>query len=301
MTCAELAGDMLRPALLSLIGAARDGALRIVAAEEARRRKVIDAEAVHDFRVALRRLRTHLGVARLVWGGRLGRIRDELRFYARETGVLRDEEVLVETLSGLDLPESVRAAAFAWVVRRSREAERRRRAAVRVLRGGPSEPVPAGKRGKSVRPLDRSLARLADRLVSGQARPIPARELGHAAIGEAARLALGLVDADVADAAAMHELRIRFKRLRYTAELFAEVVGEASELSRLCAKMQRRLGDLHDLDEAKARVGRARSLDAFMRDAALLSLRRAREAMASKARVELVRVRPTLVAQSVVA
>jgi len=290
----ELAADLVRPALLALIGAAREGASRVAASTS-------DAEAVHDFRVALRRLRTHLGVVRRIWGFRLDRTRAELRFYARETGALRDEEVLIETLTDLDLSDSAAAAIGAWVARRAREAARRRHATTLLLRHGPPSPVVMGKHGKRVRLLDRSLARLAERLDLVPISLITALDLARLVIPEAITAALSYADADVTDAAAMHELRIRFKRLRYTAELFAPLAGdEASELARLAAKMQRRLGELHDLDEAMACVRRARSLEVAIRDAALLALRSAREEAAARTSVDLARVKPALIAGIVI-
>ena len=49
----------------------------------------------------------------------------------------------------------------------------------------------------------------------------------------------------------LHALRIEFKRLRYTFEFFAEVLGgEAKQVIELIKKMQDHLGNLHDADVA---------------------------------------------------
>ena len=87
-----------------------------------------------------------------------------------------------------------------------------------------------------------------------------------------------LLGGSASDAAAMHTLRIRYKRLRYTAELFARLLGErAAGLAKGAARMQKRLGELHDLDEALDHASRrARSLTSPTRAAVTGALRRAR-------------------------
>jgi CHAD domain-containing protein len=293
-----LARDLLAREMLALIAQAREGARRVAASEAPGDGDAgaHDAEAVHDFRVSLRRLRTLLGVARAVWGKkRLARFRDELRCYAQATGVLRDEEVLVETLGGLDLPEGARGAVDAWLARRAPEARARRAEAVVLLREGPGREVKAGAHKRRVRLLDRSLERLAERLGSGKARERDAGEVGRRAIAKTARDVLSLAASEPEDVAAMHALRIRFKRMRYTAELFAELLGaEVAELAKLAAKMQKRLGELHDLDEAIGRIGAASSLEEGAREATVAALRAARAAVADKARGDLERLDPVL-------
>jgi CHAD domain-containing protein len=297
MSTPLLARDLLARELLALIASARDGARRVAASERADGgADTHDAEAVHDFRVSLRRLRTLLGVARAVWGKkRLARFRDELRCYAQATGVLRDEEVLVETLGSLDLPEDARNAVNAWLAARAPEALARRSEAVVLLRKGPSRRVKAGEHGKRVRLLDRSLERLGERLGGGKAREAQADEVGRQAIVKTARDVLSLAASNPDDAAAMHALRIRFKRMRYTAELFAEPLGaEVAELAKHAAKMQKRLGELHDLDEAIGRIHEAAGLDVQAREATVAALRAARVAVAHKARGDLDRLDPVL-------
>src|SRR2546430_9369557 len=67
-----------------------------------------DEEAIHDMRVALRRLRVVLKLSRAVFGRfHVEAIREAFTRVHRASGALRDEEVLRETLSGLgvDAPE----------------------------------------------------------------------------------------------------------------------------------------------------------------------------------------------------
>ncbi|UQA62478.1 CHAD domain-containing protein [Polyangium aurulentum] len=297
MTTAGLARDLLAREMLALIASAREGARRVAASEATDGgADTHDKEAVHDFRVSLRRLRTLLGVARAVWGKkRLARFRDELRCYARATGVLRDEEVLVETLGGIDLPESARGAVNAWLEARAPEARARRSEAVVLLREGPPRRVKAGEHGKRVRLLDRSLERLGERLQFSRAHEVPADALGLEAIAKTARDVLSLAASDPEDAAAMHALRIRFKRMRYTAELFADLLGdEIAELAKHAAKMQKRLGELHDLDEAIGRIREAEGIEVQAREATVAALVAARAAVAQKARADLERLEPVL-------
>jgi CHAD domain-containing protein len=128
---------------------------------------------------------------------------------------------------------------------------------------------------------------------------------------------------DAADGEAMHTLRIRFKRLRYTAELFGPLLERtgtdagagadagtdagagtgrdgtlAADAPRLwargvaadakhAARMQKRLGELHDIDVALQRTARAWGLDAATRAALAEALRAARQRAATKALEDL--------------
>jgi len=82
--------------------------------------------------------------------------------------------------------------------------------------------------------------------------PIRVRELAPALVyerlGEARAYGPLL---DVASIEQLHALRIEFKKLRYTVEFFREVLGpEAKDLIALFKRMQDHLGDLHDAQVA---------------------------------------------------
>jgi CHAD domain-containing protein len=252
------AQDFLAPALFAMIAAARRTAERVTAAGASGRD---DPEAIHDFRVALRRLRTALRPAKRLWGKRhVKEIGAELRRFAQATGALRDEEVLRETLSELALPARARTELDGWIARRARQERERRRSVVRLLR---AQDAPG-----SAPSLSLALAHLERRLGVRRLEELSAGELAHAALGGALEGVRALRDADPRDPAAMHALRITFKRLRYTAELFAPLLGEgAAATAKFAARMQKRLGELHDLDEALARVARARGLSPAARSA----------------------------------
>lgn len=242
-------------------------------------------EEVHDFRVALRRLRTVIRIVRDVFGRkRMRKIADGLKYFADATGALRDEEVLRETLTELDVPAKTRAILTLWMDRRRRQERVRRAGVVKLLRehgqapGNGEEPTSAN--------LEKTLLQLEKYLARGAAEVSPVT---------LAQRALGHVRADVRDRAgaspsdgeAMHVLRIRFKRLRYTAELFAPVLAPAALAARGAAKLQKRLGELHDLDQALLRVGRAWGLPPRHRATVLAALREARERVATRASEDL--------------
>jgi CHAD domain-containing protein len=265
------AHDFLAPALYAMIAEVRRAQDRVA---ETRGTAGRDPEAIHDFRVALRRLRTVLRPARRVFGKRrLREIGGELRRFAQATGALRDEEVLRETLGALSLPARAQAELTAWLAQRARQERVRRRAVVAVLlsRDGPAGPS-----------LGTALAHLERRIGRRRREAMPAEDLAAAACARAFAEVRALAGAPAGDVAAMHALRIQFKRLRYTAELFAPVLGERAEaVVKSAARMQKRLGELHDVDEALLRVGRARGLS----EAGSAALRRA----LLKARREAVR------------
>jgi len=274
------AHELLAPTLRDLIAKVRDAAARVsaTAATPARASAGYDAEAVHDLRVALRRLRTLLRPARAIYGKqRLRAVADELRRFAQATGIVRDEEVLHETLAELDLPRRTRRALDAWIRSRGRHERELRKTAVDFLTSDaateakPSLEAALTALEASVRP----------RRKGKQSATALAQSALNAAI-EGVR-ATGAARAKTADPAAMHALRIREKRLRYTAELFAEVLpGESSRLAKDAARMQKRLGELHDLDQAILVVLQARNLPRLTRPAVLQALREARAALAER-------------------
>jgi CHAD domain-containing protein len=239
-----------------------------------------DPEAIHDFRVALRRLRTALRPARRVFGKRrLQEIAAELRRFAQASGALRDEEVLRETLGELPLAAGTAAELRLWLGRRARQERARRRGVAALLR------APDGPDGPS---LGSALSHLERRIGRPRRGDLPLAELGRAAALEAHAGVLALAGSGTADGAAMHALRIAFKRLRYTAELLAPALGEgAAAVAKASAKMQKRLGELHDVDEALVRVARARGLPDPVATALRRALLRARREVAARARRDL--------------
>lgn len=221
-----------------------------------------DDEAVHDLRVALRRTRTVLELGRDVLGSfHANEVRRALRDLQRATGALRDEEVLRALLESLGVH---RPDVAAWLEGRRLRERRLRRALVRLLRSGA---------------LDEG-HRLLTALLAFRIQPSRDKRLSKYA-RRAAERARREVDrrrgARSDDPEALHRLRIAYKRLRYSVETFADALPEdLAALAQSAARMQARLGDLHDVDVAIASVRRARALSQESRAELLAALERTR-------------------------
>jgi CHAD domain-containing protein len=205
-----------------------------------------DTEALHDMRVAIRRLRVILKIARPVFGRfHADAVRAELTRVHRATGLLRDEEVLEETLAALP----VRDRAFAaWRVRRKARERVLRRAVLRQLREGHLDRARELLHALLALPVKPSRRGRLDKL---------ARRCALRAFDEVEALR------DVApdDVTGMHALRIAYKHLRYAAEIFeTKLPLDLAALAKPAARFQKRLGTIHDLDVAMVSVGRARGL-----------------------------------------
>jgi CHAD domain-containing protein len=75
----------------------------------------------------------------------------------------------------------------------------------------------------------------------------------------------------------LHNLRIAYKRLRYTIEAFAAVLpSELASLAQPAARFQSRLGRLHDADVAIACVRNAPNLLDSAREGLMVALDRVR-------------------------
>jgi CHAD domain-containing protein len=217
-----------------------------------------DELAVHDLRVTIRRTRTLLEIGREVFGAfHADEVRRALTEVQRATGALRDEEVLLELVSSLPLHTTDLSG---WIATR-RHREKRLRSAVRSLvrhdglaRGRAllaallTFPVKASR--------DKRLVKFARRAVESAQRAVERRR--------------GPSD----HARALHRLRVAYKRLRYTAETFADVLAPelSGPLARTAAGFQKRIGDVHDVDVVVANVQRARGLPDAVRHALLVAL-----------------------------
>jgi CHAD domain-containing protein len=205
-----------------------------------------DDEAIHDMRVAIRRARTLLKLARPIYGRfHADAVRAAFTDVMRTTGSLRDEEVLEELFASLAIEDK----AFAeWCARRKARERALRRAVLARLATGE---------------LDRARAMLAA-LVALPAKPsrdTDASKLARRCIERARRDVESMRDTPTTDAVLLHELRIAYKRLRYTAELFAEALpADLAAMARPAAQFQKRLGEVHDADVAIACIERTRSL-----------------------------------------
>jgi CHAD domain-containing protein/CYTH domain-containing protein len=201
-----------------------------------------DAEALHDFRVSIRRLRTWLRAWR-PWFEDTVRKRDrnELREIARATNEARDLEVQLAWLENHSMPQDA-AGGARWLAeqlnRSKREADR---SAVRAAHHFPA---------LSER-LKKSMASYIMPVSPEQ--PPPYDTCGHVAAGIAVNMATqlrGHLDAVRAanNAEAAHDARIAGKRLRYVLEPFRDDVDHGKRTINLLRDFQDELGSLHDVD-----------------------------------------------------
>ena len=221
-----------------------------------------DREAVHDLRVALRRLRTLLKIACPVLGAfHADAVRDAFRALQASTGDLRDEEALVETLDALGLGEP---RLTEWRARRTARDQRLRRSLVNRLRRGELERARALLHALLTLPVrpdrDPALRKFARQVVQKAVRGVESRR-----------------DAAPDDVVALHDLRIAYKKLRYAVEIFAPALpADMAAMADPAARFQKRLGDLHDVDVARISLSRARGLDVDTRLVVVAALDEAR-------------------------
>jgi CHAD domain-containing protein len=228
-----------RTVVLGLLAEARERADRLAGAS--------DAEALHDFRVSVRRLRSTLRA----WRDRLGEsTRDKdlrrLRRVARATSEARNAEVLcawVGEIAG-SLPPAHRPAAE-WLTSRL----------ARTVRGSDL----AGS-------VERFHA-AADSLSRRLERESPPASTGTfaAALAMEIREQVATVEASLSrvetddDAPLAHRARIEGKRLRYLLEPIGGTAGvEVGRAVRRLKRLQDLLGDLNDANLAAAAVKEAR-------------------------------------------
>jgi CHAD domain-containing protein len=228
-------GDVVRAAVAA-------GYIRLVEHDPLVRSEA-DPEAVHQARVATRRLRSDLRTFRpLLPPDWYRSTTDELRWLGRSLGAVRDADVLLERLelATSDLDGADRTAAQQLLARLEKQR--------------------AGHRDSLLAAMDTDrYGELLDRLAAA-ARELPPggdrkAQATRATTGAAAAprrpwrrmrrsvRALGPHPTDQA----LHQVRIRAKRLRYASEAVAPVVGKpASALARAAADLQDVLGELHD-------------------------------------------------------
>lgn len=221
-----------------------------------------DDDAIHDLRVAIRRLRTMLKMARPLFGRwHADVVRKAFADVMKATGDLRDEEVLEETLDGL----SEHPAFALWLrARKSRERKLRRAVVARIERGE----------------LDRARLMLKALLVFpfDPERDMDLSRFARRTVERARRVVEKGRDVSIDDMLGLHELRISYKELRYSIELLSEALPlDSRAMLEPAVVFQKRLGEIHDVDVAQEVLGNARVMPAAAREEALAALAKVRE------------------------
>jgi CHAD domain-containing protein len=200
----------------------------------------LDAEDVHQARVATRRLRSDLRTFQPLldreWTAGL---RDELRWLGGELGKVRDAEVLRDRLrvAAATLPALDRRAAGTVVA-----------PLVAQVRSARRHLVGSMDTERYLEVIDHLVAAGRTPMLAGDA-AMPAREVLPALVRRPWRsLRTGAVACRGAvPDEQLHDLRIRAKRCRYAAEAAAAATGKrAAMFAREVAALQEVLGELHD-------------------------------------------------------
>jgi CHAD domain-containing protein len=222
-----------------------------------------DPEAVHQARVATRRLRSTLRTfSTLLEPEWTDRLRDELKWLADLLGDVRDADVLLgrfqEHLAALPSADAKAGSRLlAGLV------EQRERARRRLLRGLAEDRY-------AVLLDDLVAATAAPALLPGSDRP--AAEVMPALVAKPwkrLRKAVAKAGDDPSDDE-LHQIRIRAKRARYAAEAVEPVIGQPAEaFADAAADLQDVLGDHHDAVVGEGWLRQAAG--SARRDAALVS------------------------------
>ena len=257
-------GDVARALALELLEKAAAAATRLEAGER--------DDALHAFRVAVRRLRTLLEAHREFLEETVSKKHVRaLHRLADDTGDARDAEVQLAWLAehGAELAPRGRGAA-SWLAQRLSE---RREEAHEALR---DEVLPRFR--KLEKRLSRRLSRVETAGTPGASGPTFARALSELLRGASAKLVRSLAAVnDATDVEAAHRSRLRAKRLRYRIEPLehTSLRRPARRALRALEELQDLLGGLHD-----AHVLSAQLADALV-DAAGARARRQHEALYS--------------------
>jgi CHAD domain-containing protein len=200
-----------------------------------------DMDAVHDMRVASRRLRESMRLlgplyppaAFSAWYKRVRRV-------TRALGPVRDSDVFIDAFSRLNRSLDAggqRAVAFLVGFRMGQR--------VREL-----ELLQSALTGLDLAESRRSFAKLVRAPKGGADTHRPLSAFAHAAVAERIAAVYALMPSALVEAnmESQHALRITFKRLRYAVEVFAPCYGdEFDSLHDTLTTFQDELGDIHDL------------------------------------------------------
>ena len=202
-----------------------------------------EAEAIHQMRVAIRRLRTMahlLSETAAFRRRRVARLRRRLRPLARRLGAVRDLDILLQRLDD-----------FACSGDEATQEPSPLRDALRRRREGALRRVRKTLRQPALRKLVDHPRRTTRRLItrSRGGRQMLVRQVAGSALWSCYEAILGFADvtADTASMERLHALRIACKQLRYALELYSpEDEARAQALQTTLKETQDYLGELQD-------------------------------------------------------
>jgi CHAD domain-containing protein/CYTH domain-containing protein len=236
------------PAAVGLSALLSERLARVVAAHERLSRKE-DSEALHDFRVALRRLRSLLRVYRDLLGSAVPRrLVRRLRRLARITNASRDLEVKLNWLSRQRSELRPRdSVGLRWLTARltAQKEEADQQAHDRIATELP----------KLEAALERRCASLPRRVADRTPLALVTQDLIRTLETEL-RTHLDQVTSSEHQQEA-HAARITGKRVRYLLETVSNVIPHAAELVGRFKQLQDSLGEMHDADVASQMVAEA--------------------------------------------
>ncbi|MEO6708102.1 MAG: CHAD domain-containing protein, partial [Planctomycetota bacterium] len=219
-----------------------------------------DSRSLHDFRVAIRRLRSTLRAWRPEFAGSVGgKHRRKLKDVQNATNASRDSEVGLEWLAKQDGLEASHDSGRAWLVRRLEKRLAKSQARVRESLSSDFRDLE-----RRLRPRLETLhvdVKLSDDATGQRFGSLLATRLRE----HSERLSELLIEIkSAASPAPAHTARIQLKRLRYLAEPAECCVSEAKDMLKSCKQMQDILGELNDLHVLGAELDDA--LDEFTSD-----------------------------------
>jgi len=242
--------------------------LDLLAREMHRAAKHPDADAIHDVRVAIRRLRQCLNVFAPLFPFRASKkLRKRVRQLLKAAGEVRNLDIAIDLLKK-----------------------------ARLARAGPLISAIREDRVKSEKAFALALAKLDDSGIAGKWRAKLTAPTHQPGLTEDYKKTLPAMAAEffeagerAADASAgadtLHQFRIKTKKFRYTLELFAPVYGATlDKRMRVLRNLQQRLGDINDYAASGRILKKYRDGHGAIVDRALERLSRMADAEAKRFR-----------------
>jgi CHAD domain-containing protein len=206
-----------------------------------------DSEALHDFRVALRRFRSIERTYRPWVAEALPKkLRKRLQVLVRSTGPARDSEVQLQWM------ETQRAGlkpnqrqGYQWLRRRLEDRQRQAYAGIRAAVPLEFASLAVLLRGALAMPVEPSAVSFA-RIAGEQLKPLLSElTADFTALGEAAEMTH------------VHAARLLVKRARYVLEPVAPALEQGKELLKELGALQELLGAMHDAEVLGGRLAEA--------------------------------------------